>query len=110
MSPGLIRDLIRSRTILRRQTAIMKSFGLILAFALPLVASGADAPSAEGARFFEEKVRPIIERRCFECHSHQSGKMKGGLTLDSRAGWAAGGDSGPAIVPGDLEKSLLIQA
>src|SRR5438132_6980717 len=88
----------------------MKSFGLILVFALPLVASGADVPSAEGARFFEEKVRPIIEQRCFECHSHQSGKMKGGLTLDSRAGWTAGGDSGPAIVPGDLEKSLLIQA
>ncbi len=68
------------------------------------------ALSAEDAQFFADKIQPLIEERCYKCHSHQSGKMKNGLTLDSRDGWAAGGDSGPAIVPGDVEKSLLVRA
>lgn len=88
----------------------MKLPGFILALALPLLAAGAEADSTAGTRFFEEKVLPLLTERCLDCHSHQSGKMKGGLTLDSRAGWATGGDSGPAIVPGDLGKSLLIKA
>jgi hypothetical protein len=61
-------------------------------------------------QFFEEKVRPLFEEKCFECHSHQAGRIKGGLTLDSRSGWLSGGDSGPAIVPGDPDSSLLIRA
>lgn len=60
--------------------------------------------------FFETKIAPLLESRCFKCHSHGSGKMKGGLTLDSRSGWKEGGDSGPAIVPGKLDDSLLIKA
>ncbi len=69
-----------------------------------------NAAQGEEDGFFREKILPILEQRCFECHSHQSGKMKGGLTLDSRSGWQAGGDQGPVIVPGDPEKSLLIKA
>ncbi|MGF2075519.1 c-type cytochrome domain-containing protein, partial [Enterococcus casseliflavus] len=53
---------------------------------------------------------PILQRNCFECHSHDSGKAKGGLVLDSRTAILTGGDSGPALVPGDPDKSLLIQA
>ena len=45
-----------------------KSLASILALAGPLLVRGADAPSAEGARFFEEKVRPLLEQRCFGCH------------------------------------------
>ena len=59
--------------------------------------------------FFESKVRPVLIKRCYECHSTGK-KIKGGLNLDSRAGWQEGGDNGPAIVPGDLSKSLLIKA
>ena len=59
--------------------------------------------------FFEKKVRPLLEQRCLECHSPEK-KVKGGLRLDSREGWAKGGDAGPAIVPGNLDKSLLIEA
>ncbi len=84
--------------------------GLLTTLLCSLTAPGADASPADGARFFEEKVRPVLEQRCFECHSQQSGKMKGGLTLDSRNGWATGGDTGPALVPGAPEKSLLIKA
>lgn len=60
--------------------------------------------------FFDSKVEPLLRKRCFSCHSHAAGKAKGGLVLDSRIGWEKGGGSGPAIVPGNVEDSLLIQA
>ncbi|MFM7604110.1 MAG: c-type cytochrome domain-containing protein, partial [Prosthecobacter sp.] len=64
---------------------------------------------AADTAFFDSKVLPILQKRCFECHSHGS-KIKGGLVLDSRSGWEQGGDNGPAIKPGELESSLLIKA
>ncbi len=67
--------------------------------------------SREQSAFFEEKIRPVLAEHCYDCHSARAKKVKGGLLLDTRAGWAAGGDSGdPAIVPGDPEKSLVVQA
>lgn len=60
--------------------------------------------------FFENKVRPLLVAHCYECHSAESKKVEGSLRLDSRAGWQAGGDSGPAIVPGKPEESLLVKA
>ncbi|MEI7683537.1 MAG: PSD1 and planctomycete cytochrome C domain-containing protein [Planctomycetota bacterium] len=60
--------------------------------------------------FFNDKILPILKQHCLACHSHASGKMRGGLTLDSRSGWQAGGDTGPAIVPGQPEKGLAIAA
>ena len=67
------------------------------------------ARAEDGIAFFESKVLPLLQARCHECHSHEK-KIKGGLALDSKAGWQTGGDNGPAIVPGDLAKSHLIQA
>lgn len=55
--------------------------------------------------FFENRVRPLLAQQCFTCHT---ASMMAGLRLDSRAGILKGGRSGPAIVPGDPEKSLLI--
>lgn len=60
--------------------------------------------------FFNETVRPILRKHCYQCHSHEAKKANGGLVLDSRSGWEKGGDSGPAIVPGNPDKSLLIRA
>lgn len=92
----------------------------VFAALMPLMASlGAGSASASadnpphpaaGQRFFREQALPVLQRNCFECHSHAAGKAKGGLVLDSRSGWEEGGDSGPAIVPGDPDASLLIQA
>ena len=65
--------------------------------------------SVQADDFFTAKVEPILRQRCYECHSH-TGKINGGLALDSRSGWQTGGDSGPAIVPGAVEKSRLIEA
>ena len=67
-----------------------------------------DAKVAEKA--FLSEVLPLLKQHCFECHSHTAGKAKGGLVLDSRSGWAQGGDSGPAVFPGKVDESLLIQA
>lgn len=59
--------------------------------------------------FFEKEVRPILVESCYECHS-ANGKTKGGLRLDSQIGVAAGGDSGPSLIPGMPDESLLIEA
>src|SRR5258707_15683753 len=58
--------------------------------------------------FFEKKIRPVLVESCYECHSADAKKIKGGLLLDTRDGIAKGGDSGPAIVPGNPKKSLLL--
>lgn len=79
---------------------------------LPTIAPAQTAaPSLTAAEttFFESKVRPILVRHCYECHSNQS-RHEGELFLDSRAGWSEGGASGPAIVPGKPAESLVIQA
>jgi hypothetical protein len=60
--------------------------------------------------FFEKQVRPLLARRCYECHSGEAKKLGAGLRLDSRKAWQDGGDSGPPIVPGDTDKSLLVKA
>ncbi len=95
---------------------------LKLAFVVPLLAGSAQVAAAaepsraptefsrEGLEFFEQKIRPLLVERCYECHSAEAKKLKGGLRLDSREGFLKGGDSGPAIVPGKPEKSLFIKA
>jgi hypothetical protein len=67
---------------------------------------------AELARleFFEKKVRPLLAERCYKCHSSGGESVKGGLLLDSRDGILRGGHSGPAVVPGDPDRSPLVRA
>jgi hypothetical protein len=65
-------------------------------------------PPAEAVRFFETKVRPVLVENCYKCHADK--KHKGNLRVDSRAGLLAGGDLGPAIVPGDPAKSVFVRA
>lgn len=65
---------------------------------------------ADDTAFFESKIRPVLTKHCYECHSAESGKSKGGLMLDTRNAIRAGGDSGPAVVPGDAARSLLLTA
>ncbi len=60
--------------------------------------------------FFEKKIRPVLADKCYKCHGQGAAKVKGGLTLDTREGIRRGGDNGPAVVPGNLKDSLLIEA
>lgn len=69
----------------------------------------AEEPSYQPERFFRSQILPILEKRCFECHS-EAHEVEGGLALDSKAGWQTGGEAGPAIQPGNLTASPLIQA
>ncbi len=76
---------------------------------LALLAGAAAYPRAavDDRDFFETKVRPVLANSCLDCHTDM---RSGGLRLDSREAMLKGGKSGPALVPGDPEKSLLIQA
>lgn len=85
---------------MKKKVSIMVLTALLPAFALRGEENGHD--------FFETKIRPILVERCYDCHSGVN--TKGGLALDTRQGWQKGGDSGPAIVPGKPEESLLIKA
>src|SRR4051794_16133509 len=71
-------------------------------------AAKSSAPSPEAVQFFEAKVRPVLVENCFSCHGEK--KQRGGLRLDSRSAILEGGDQGPAVVPGEPEKSLLVKA
>ncbi|OWK46756.1 DUF1553 domain-containing protein [Fimbriiglobus ruber] len=76
---------------------------------IPASARAADTDAAHAAaQLFERKVRPVLVEQCQKCHGQE--KQKGGLRVDSRQALLAGGESGPAVVPGDLEKSLLVKA
>jgi hypothetical protein len=81
--------------------------GLPVAFAVAEVPQGRTT-RADAETFFESKIRPVLAGTCFKCHGGE--KVRGGLHLESRAALLKGGDSGPAVVPGDAEKSLLIRA
>ena len=83
--------------------------GLLLAAPSLAGAQPSSQPPADAklVEFFEAKVRPLLMERCLSCHGEK--KQKGGLRLDSRAGWMKGGESGPAIVPGKARESELLK-
>ena len=84
----------------------------VAGMAAPASAAPPPAPTFTAAdyEFFEKKVRPVLFQRCFNCHSTRAKKVRGGLLLDSRAALLRGGDSGPAAVPGQPDRSLLLRA
>ena len=84
---------------------------LIPLLAAPATVGAAAAPPTPAQiEFFEKSVRPVLVDHCYKCHSDGAAKLKGGLKLDSLAAMLAGGDTGPSIVPGDPNHSLLITA
>lgn len=68
------------------------------------------AANSAGAEFFEKSVRPILVANCYTCHAKSNDMAQGGMQLDSRAGLLKGGKRGAALVPGDVEKSLILHA
>ncbi|MDB6124456.1 MAG: hypothetical protein JWQ71_3449 [Pedosphaera sp.] len=85
--------------------AVISAVGAMAGFTLQ-----AAEPTKAQLDFFEAKIRPIFVNNCYKCHSHESTKLKGGLSLEFRDTVLKGGDTGPALVAGDPEKSLLIKA
>ena len=91
-------------------TASRLRFGIVLAAILFAVASPATADTPAGVEFFEKRIRPVLVKHCYRCHSAAAKRAKGGLRLDTREEVRRGGDSGPAVVPGKPDRSLLIKA
>jgi hypothetical protein len=74
------------------------------------IAPASDSHAPQSVEFFENKIRPVLVEHCAKCHGADARRIKGGLRLDSRAALLRGGDSGPAVLPGDPAKSRLIEA
>ncbi|MEW4561611.1 PSD1 and planctomycete cytochrome C domain-containing protein [Bremerella sp. JC770] len=85
---------------------------LIATTTFGVVAAELDPPEFDDAQleFFEKDIRPILAKRCYECHGPDSETPGGGLFLTSRGALLEGGDSGPSIVVGKSDESLLIEA
>ncbi len=104
----------RRSTIPSSWIAIAIAMAVVVAAAAPASHGGEDrgkpGSSTDPAEveFFEKSIRPLLVEKCQGCHG--SAKQKGGLRLDSRAAVLAGGNSGPAVVPGDPKASPLIEA
>lgn len=96
-----------------RIIALVWTFFAISAALTGRADDGSPAVSAEAMRFFEQKVRPLLVDKCFQCHAvtpDNKEQIKGGLRLDSREAILVGGDNGAAVVPGNVDGSLLVKA
>ena len=116
---------MRTRIRKLRALAVLAPFATLCVAGSIWVSSGASAvgpadtrvgtsktptPSVDGMAFFESKIRPVLVKQCFGCHATGVEEVKGGLFLDTKQGMRRGGDNGPAIIPGNVDGSLLIQA
>ncbi len=89
----------------------MKRAAAILLFCFAAICGSEVAAvptSPSPLEFFEQRIRPILANECYECHGTK--KHKGGLRVDFRDGLLKGGESGPALIPGNAKKSLLLRA
>jgi hypothetical protein len=109
-STNIEHELTRQKHL--RRELMRRAFQFSLAAVALIVGSDGrcDARDADaaGLEFFEKQIRPLLVTHCFECHS--GSETNGGLELDSREAVSRGGDSGDVIVPGEPDKSRLIEA
>jgi len=98
----------RSRRLFGRLSLLGSLTLLLIVHAATIGAAADPAADPEALKFFETKIRPALAQNCFKCHGPV--KQKGGLRLDSREAVIKGGESGPAVVPGNRDESLLVEA
>jgi hypothetical protein len=101
------RDMQRLGLTLRTRAATLGVAAVILGLSSRAPAA---EPPTEQVEFFEKKIRPVLVEQCYKCHSAKSDKVRGGLVLDTRDGLLKGGESGPAVTPGQPNASLLLKA
>lgn len=104
--------MIHFRTILNLSALALVAgvFGLTAQADEPKAPTDDQTATPEQLEFFEKEVRPLLAKHCYECHSTKAKRVEANLLLDSRSAHLRGGDSGEAIVPGDPDSSLLIEA
>ena len=96
----------------------MKTLPFSILLLAPMALCAADATEAAHAgipadqlQFFEKNIRPVLVQSCYKCHSAESSKVKGGLTLDTRQATLLGGESGhPGVTPGSIAQSSVYEA
>src|ERR1035438_2701640 len=86
---------------------LSRTFQLSPALLAALLDAAPPARAGASSSFFHERVQPVLAKRCYACHTEA---QSGGLRIDSREALLKGGDTGTALVPGDPERRLLIQA
>ncbi len=107
-SPTNLPSTSRLLKIHRLMSRFLQTQSLLVA---ALLAMNSHACSADdNFEFFESKIRPVLVKHCYECHSADAANPKGGLRLDQRDATRSGGDSGPAVVPGKPSESHLLDA
>jgi mono/diheme cytochrome c family protein len=105
-----VRNSERERAASRRLVKLVASVTVAAALTASTVWTQTPAPArpdAQGGQFYAKRVQPIFQKNCYACHT---GGQAAGLRVDSRAALLKGGESGPALVPGEPAKSLLIEA
>ncbi len=85
-------------------------FASVLSFGSIALGQTEKPLSTESVQFFETKIRPVLVAQCYRCHSADGQGIRGGLSLEHKDAMLSGGESGPAIVPGNLEESILWNA
>src|SRR5580692_2042326 len=100
---------ISASYFLRHSSFVIRHFAAAAMLLASWDALAAD-PTPQQLQFFENRVRPVLSKNCYKCHSQDSEKVKGRLMLDTKDSLLRGGQSGAAIVPGNPESSLLIKA
>ncbi|MBX3746682.1 MAG: PSD1 domain-containing protein [Verrucomicrobiae bacterium] len=98
-----------------RSSSRLRLAAILLCIVFPIATAVMGAPrrasiAPEELEFFEKKIRPVLANSCYECHSEEKDAMKGDLVLDTRDGIRAGGERGPAVVPRNLDDSILLRA
>src|SRR5262245_7504137 len=87
----------------------MNAYRILLGLCCLAPRAGSQIP-ADQLDFFEKRIRPVLVEKCYPCHSDKTAQPMGGLRLDTGAGARKGGDTGPAVVPGDPAGSKLVAA
>ena len=91
--------------------ATIRRLSSVLAVAsIALAADARGELTGKERAFFENRIRPVLVKRCYECHSADAKKLGGKLLLDTREGVLTGGESGPVLRPGQPDQSLLLDS
>jgi hypothetical protein len=96
--------------IMTKSLLLACCFGTFSLLAIDVRAEDEQKLTPESVQFFESKIRPVLVEHCYRCHSVDGQGVRGGLAVDHRDALLAGGESGPAIVPGNLQESTLWSA
>ncbi len=101
---------IRRRAVRRVYSMMVAATSAALLFSSPGWLLAQQPSDRVGHELFEKKIRPVLIRYCFECHSADSDDIGGELLLDSPSALRLGGETGPVVVPGKPRDSLLLRS